>query len=178
MNNILILMMGIPGSGKTAQAKKLICEKDIYISRDEIRFSLLREGEDYFSKENLVLRTFIKEINQAIEANKYRFIIADATHLNKNSRGKILNHLANTPKEIYVLYIDTPLEIALKRNEKRSGRAYVPPQQIIKMYNSIQIPEKQEGISATFVLDENGIINFQKTREIMKERSSENYDLF
>lgn len=178
MNNTLVLMMGIPGSGKSTIATRLATKKDIYISRDKIRFSLLKDGEDYFSKERLVLKTFINNINKAIETNKYRFIIADATHLSTSSRGKILNHLTTKPKNIFILYIDTPLEIALNRNEGRTERAYVPPQQIIKMYNSIEMPKKEEGISAVFVLDEHGRLNFKKTKELINKEDMEYYDLF
>lgn len=166
MKNVLILMVGIPGSGKTTIAKRRASDRDIYISRDEIRFSLLNDGEDYFSKENLVLKTFIKKINQAIESDKYRFIFADATHLNRNSRQKILTHLVTKPATIFAMYVDTPLEVAIARNEKRIGRAYVPPKQIKKMYNSIETPTKQEGIDVVFILDENGNLDFQKSLKV------------
>ena len=52
----LILMMGIPGSGKSTWVKNHMKSDDIYISRDEIRFSLLQPGDEYFSKEKEVWR--------------------------------------------------------------------------------------------------------------------------
>ena len=47
-------MVGIPGSGKSTWAKAR-CKNNphaAYISRDEIRFSLLKDEEEYFAKEN------------------------------------------------------------------------------------------------------------------------------
>ena len=56
----LIIMSGAPGCGKSTYARKY-CEehKDtVIVSRDAIRFSLLKDGEHYFSKEIEVLRLF------------------------------------------------------------------------------------------------------------------------
>ena len=54
MNNTLVLMCGAPGSGKTTIAKKLMCNNDLYISRDEIRYSMISNEYEYFSKEKEV----------------------------------------------------------------------------------------------------------------------------
>ena len=40
----LVLMMGLPGAGKSTWAKTSMGDNDIYISRDEIRFSLVDEN--------------------------------------------------------------------------------------------------------------------------------------
>ena len=62
----LYLMCGIPGSGKSTYAKT---NKDLkyckYISRDDIRYSLLKDEDDYFSKEKQVFRTFIAQIKRS-----------------------------------------------------------------------------------------------------------------
>ena len=46
----LFLMMGIPGSGKTTWTSKYLRKLDKYVSRDEVRFSMVAENEEYFSK--------------------------------------------------------------------------------------------------------------------------------
>ena len=57
------LMCGIPGSGKSTWAKKRLMENGgIWISRDEVRFSMVKEDEDYFSKECEVFDKFIANI--------------------------------------------------------------------------------------------------------------------
>lgn len=150
----LVLMMGVPGSGKTTYAKKFIGENDIYVSRDEIRFSLVTEDEPYFSKEDEVLKTFISKVDEGIIKAK-RYVVADATHLNAGSRAKLLKNLHNKPDNVYVLYVAVPLEVALERNAQRSGRALVPETSIRNMFQSLSLPKKEEGIDVVLLLDEN-----------------------
>ena len=150
----LVLMMGVPGSGKTTYAKKFIGEYDIYVSRDEVRFSLVAEDEPYFSKEDEVLKTFISKVDDGL-TKAGRYVIADATHLNAGSRAKLLKNLHNKPDNIYVIYIAVPLEVALERNAQRSGRALVPETSIRNMFQAISLPKKEEGIDVVLQLDEN-----------------------
>ena len=151
----LVLMMGVPGSGKTTYAKKMMGDYDIYVSRDEIRFGLVKEDEPYFSKEDEVLQTFIRTINDALPIAQ-RYVIADATHLNMGSRAKILKNLHNKPDSVYVVYVAVSLQTALERNAQRSGRALVPESSIRNMYKSISLPRKEEGIDMTLWLNEDG----------------------
>lgn len=137
----LYVMIGIPGSGKSTWAKANKKEKDIYVSRDEVRFSLLRDGDEYFSKEKEVLKEFYRQINEGLKQQKNVYV--DATHLNKKSRDKLLNNLQIDCPVIGV-YVATSLKVALERNEKRSGRSYVPPQVIKDMYNKLTLPTKEE----------------------------------
>lgn len=151
----LVLMMGVPGSGKTTYAKKMMGDYDIYVSRDEIRFGLVKEDEPYFSKEDEVLQTFIRTINDALPIAQ-RYVIADATHLNMGSRAKILKNLHNKPDNVYVIYVAVSLQTALERNAQREGRALVPESSIKNMYKSISLPRKEEGIDMTLWLNEDG----------------------
>ena len=87
MKNKLYIMCGIPGSGKSTYAKTYLTNT-LYVSRDEIRFKLVKEDEDYFSKENEVFDTFIAKINEGLRQSLD--VVADATHLNSKSRLKLL----------------------------------------------------------------------------------------
>ena len=81
MKTKLIIFMGPSGSGKSYLAKHIQETHDdcIIVSRDAIRFALLKDGEDYFAHEDEVVRRYYDNINRAIGVHKY--VIADATHL-------------------------------------------------------------------------------------------------
>lgn len=139
----LYLMCGIPASGKSTYARKL-AEKTgaAYVSRDEIRFSLLKDEEDYFAHEDEVLNIFYSRINEALASKNS--CIADATHLSKKSRLQTLNQIKCKDISIILIIMETPLLECLKRNEKRVGRTKVPETAIGNMYLSLRAPMGKE----------------------------------
>lgn len=139
----IYVLSGMPGIGKSTWAKnfqKTRANID-YVSRDEVRFSLVSEDEPYFSKEKQVFKTFINLINTSIAAG--HDVIVDATHLNKASRRKLLRHLKYDKEKILIYLIIFPFDINLakKRNLLRKGtRAYVPENVLEEMANAIDSP--------------------------------------
>lgn len=150
MANVYI-MTAAPGAGKTTFIKEHLQSNQMHVSRDEIRFSMVPEGEEYFSKENQVFEEFVKQINNALDEDIDVYV--DATHLNVNSRRKIINRLQSGHK-INSIWIKTPLDVCLERNEKRKGtRAYVPRSVISKMYHQIQKPTFEEGFDKIYIIE-------------------------
>ena len=137
----LFLMCGCPGAGKSTW---LASQGDIYvISRDEIRFSMIGDNDDYFSKEKMVFDTFVKRIQEALDTGKTPTnIYCDATHITKKSRDKLLNALDLSQVEnITVIVVRPSLTETLHRNAQRSGRRYVPNYVIRRMYYQFERPE-------------------------------------
>ena len=85
---ILYILCGPSACGKSTWRDAFIAEhsdQDIrYVSRDEIRFSMLEEGEDYFAHEKEVFKKFVSTLAQTLVDGFD--VIADATHLNEFSR--------------------------------------------------------------------------------------------
>ena len=161
----LWLMVGVPGSGKTTwiqNHRKFFAEDNAVISRDQIRFSLLGENDEYFSKEDEVWLEYVKQAKNSISTNVDT--ILDATHLNASSRGKILRALKDVLKnvEINVIVIDVDLNTALERNELREGRSYVPRGIIRRMALQFTIPTLEEGFDHIYIYkEENGKVKYQ-----------------
>lgn len=154
------IMCGCPGSGKTTWLKNHVKPGSAVISRDTIRFSLLKEGEDYFSHEEEVTAILWDQINGVLSDGRDVFV--DQTSLNKRSRKWLLDHITGYDK-VNVIWIDTPLEIALERNEKRKGtKAYVPRGQVRRMFFSIEPPSFEEGFFRIF--------RYKDEKMLMKER--------
>lgn len=139
----LYIMVGIPGSGKSYYLKKITNDNNtLVVSRDEVRFSLISNGDEYFSKEKQVFKEFVHQIQKGLNAGKD--VYADATHLNGVSRLKLMNALSLDDIEIIPIVMKTPLEICLERNSHREGRAKVPESVIKNMYFSMVDPANDE----------------------------------
>ena len=141
-------MCGVPGSGKSTYIRNHLYEfnKPIIISRDQIRFSMVPEGEPYFSREDEVFAEFKKQINDSL-AREDGDTIVDATHINSGSRKKLLNVISKENlKDTKIVFICKiiPLEVALERNSHRIGREFVPEDAITNMYNNFNIPRVLE----------------------------------
>lgn len=169
MKKILIMMIGAPGSGKSTYVSNNLKDGQIWISRDAIRYSMVKENEDYFSKENEVINTFIQSINKCLSPkSSYTHIIADATHLSPKSRGVVLNQITEHYDELIGVYFDIPLEVVQKRNAQRQGRERVPAAIVANMYRSMRIPTRDEGFTSVFIIDENN-----KTKSIVRYKEEE-----
>ena len=156
MNNLYILC-GLPGCGKTSWTRNKMAEntsstdqKWVYVSRDEVRFSIIKEEDDYFSKEKQVFQEFVNRICANLSDAWIQNVIADATHLNEISRDKLINAIRrkrpNLPLHITMVYFDIPLEVCKFRNRKREGRALVPDHVLDNMYRSLQFPRLRKGL--------------------------------
>ena len=142
----LFIMCGLPASGKSTFARQFIKNNDIrYVSRDEIRFFMVKENEEYFSREKEVFKKFAGTIAQTLIDGFD--IIADATHLNRISRDKLIRAIDQYTTEYTITYIvlETSLETCMKRNALREGRARVPDSVMKSMaenWEDITISEK------------------------------------
>ncbi|MDV3428506.1 MAG: ATP-binding protein [Bacillota bacterium] len=137
-------MCGIAGAGKSTWLNKNFVEdRDYVISRDAIRFSLLKDKDDYFSKEDEVFKTFVRYIQESLDNPEIpENIYCDATHITEKSRNKLLDALDLTNvKNISCIVVKPSLDETLRRNEQRTGRAYVPRSVIRRMFWQFQRPE-------------------------------------
>lgn len=135
----LYITCGCPGSGKSTWAQKKVTEGWSWNSRDKIRFSMITPEDEYFSKEDDVYDAFIASIQNDID-DKIENIIADASHLTVKGRKMLLDRLSLNGYEIIYVVFTTPLEVAIERNNLRTGRALVPESAIRRMYNSFVMP--------------------------------------
>lgn len=152
----LIMMMGVPGSGKSTFANRWQDINTVVVSRDAIRFDMLQEGDDYFAKEGLVFQEFVRQIVNGLD--KGYEVIADATHINAASRAKLIKAIKQKLPfdeiEIEVIWVNVGLNKALEQNELRKGtQSYVPRSVIRRMFEQTEFVDlEQEGIDRVMVV--------------------------
>lgn len=142
----LIIMCGVPGCGKSTWAKDFMSKNNaIIVSRDEIRFEFLKEGEDYFSHENEVTANFYHKINYYLASGEYEYVIADATHNTAKARNSMLDNI-NMENVEYIIPVNfnVPIDQCIAQNRQRTGLARVPDYTIERMYRFHQDPTFHE----------------------------------
>jgi len=146
MNQKLIVMIGVPGSGKTTWAKQYLEEhkndefKWVRVSRDDIRMMCFNVEFDIVN-EVTVTQIEDKLVRLALEEGKN--VLIDATHVNRKSRNK-WHKLALDVGGIDVIEkgFKIDLETCLERNRNRDRK--VPEDIIQNMYEKLQKSGFQE----------------------------------
>ena len=122
---------------------KIKKDTSVVISRDVIRFSIVKPDEDYFSHEDEVLEIFWRQINEAIADGKDVFV--DQTSLTPRARKWLLQHVEGY-EHANLIWIDEDIETCLERNEERRGtRSYVPRSVVRRMFYQFIEPSLDEG---------------------------------
>lgn len=148
MKHTLIVMCGPSGVGKSYLANKIqeTHEDCVIVSRDKIRFALLNDDDDYFQYEKQVANNFYHAITTNLK--NHRYVIADATHITIGSRNKLFANIElGDTDDIVAVWIEVPIQTALKQNAVRTGRARVPEDVIKNMYKNKVSPHDSECFS-------------------------------
>lgn len=146
----VIMLVGLPGSGKSLFAQDFKEGQKEEFGRDWEIFSSDAMRKELFGDENiqgtpenreLIFSTLFKRIKKHLLDGKDA--IFDATNLNKRRRIHFIKQLENVPCNKGCILIATPYEECLQNN---SSRSRVVPEEVIKrMYMNFQPPHKSEG---------------------------------
>lgn len=168
----VIVLQGLPGSGKTTYAKEL-CEKNtnwMRVNRDDIRNMLGRYKN--FTKEREALVTEIEQfaVQQALLAKKN--VVIDATNLNPKYSGwaqKIAGEFGIT---VQYKRFDTPVGECIKRDLARPNSVgeKVIRRMWLQYYVGVTPQETPEGSPEAVIFDVDG------TLAHMTERGAYDWD--
>lgn len=138
-----VMMIGLPGSGKTYKAKELLKDEyagAVYLSSDETREKLFGDSRD--QTHNAELFDYLhKHIKYALD-NKQN-VIFDATNISSKRRRAFLEELKRYNCRKIAYFMLTGYDVCLSNNDTRGNT--VPDEVIKKMYLNFEIPMMYEG---------------------------------
>ena len=149
----LIILVGVPGSGKTSYAKKYMnaCSDEVkYLSSDAIRQELY--GDE--SIQGSPAEVFALMQKRAVEAlNDGYDVIYDATNITRKDRAGIIGVC---PKFVHIEahIIWAPIETCIERDAARERT--VGKEVIDRMLKRFQAPYYDEGIDEIFIAQPDG----------------------
>ena len=114
---LCLIMIGIPGSGKSFHAKKLAEEHSaVYLSADDIRSELT--GDAGNNDQNArVFGTLFGRLKSAF--NEGKNVMVDNTNYNRKNRKEILSLAKRAGYTVYAYEMTTPHEVSKERNKNR-----------------------------------------------------------
>lgn len=130
---VLILMCGLPGSGKTTIAHNLFSGYSI-ISSDDVRKELY--GSESVQKDHSKVFSIVNSRAHKLLMSGHNVVI-DATHIKRKDRASSLacaKGCLNVNRVI--VCVDTPVDECIRRNNNRER--IVPQHVILRMNNSFE----------------------------------------
>ena len=145
-----IMLIGIQGSGKTTYSKELaVLYNAKVISTDKVRQTYVGIAESEVFP--TVYRLCSEELKNGFN------VILDATHITPKVRKRTFDMLDQfgVTYESVAYYFDTPVEVCLKRVEKRNqdpNELFIPLDVIESYGKNIIPPTKEEGFSEIHII--------------------------
>lgn len=145
---IMIMLIGIPGSGKSYLANMLSEFLGAVIhSADDLREELYGNVNDV-SKNTELFDELHRRIRKDVKNGQS--VIVDATNIYNIHRKQFLHSIENIDCIKLSIYMMTPYEQCLKNNKSRKR---IVPEDIIKnMWLNLEIPNKNEGFDESIAI--------------------------
>jgi bifunctional polynucleotide phosphatase/kinase len=128
MTREVIVMIGFPGSGKSTYAKRIV------------------EEANYYRVDGDVFKTPHAMVMDALQNAHDRSILFDSTGGTRKRRQVFLDFAKRHQLPIRAVWVTTPIEVALLRNEQRPNP--VPPIALYSFRKHFEEPTLEEGFQS------------------------------
>jgi len=139
MKPILILMVGVQGSGKTTIAKKLAKMSNfVRVGVDDIKEMI---GDSCEEKKKIRRHIQYLLVSELLK-DGYN-VILDRMALSKETRKSIIDRYRQLASKIIAVFVNPPLDVSFKRNQNRPNP--VSYESYIEHLEDFEHPSKDEG---------------------------------
>lgn len=142
--NVLIVVSGVSGSGKSTISKK-ISENGggiKIVNMDNIREEMTGDASNQTMNDE-VFKEMCKRIRK--ELSKKNSVIVDNTSVSSKDRKTYLKFFDGLFSESYLIFVDTDIETCKKRNSLRER--VVPEYAIDKQFKRLEYPKETENFT-------------------------------
>ena len=156
--NKLVVLSGIPGSGKSyfSQTVKEIKGTHVYIvSSDQLRKEMMGSQRN-LSKDNEMWKIFY-ELPKVYAYDSDALTILDATNIKSSYRLRVFNDMKNYYNEVYLVYFTLDKEKVFEQNKERE---YPVPDYVLEnFYQEFELPsdEEMKSFNRVYVIKNNEI---------------------
>lgn len=138
MEKKMVVMIGIQGSGKSTFYQKYLKDDYVRINLDTLKTR---------HREQLLIQNCI---------NHGRNIAIDNTNPTKADRQRYIPVAREAGYRIIGYFMESKLRSCIERNNRREGKAKIPPVAIAATSNRLQIPGYEEGFDELYYVKNDG----------------------
>lgn len=140
----LIILAGIPGTGKSYFAKKQLKGDNLHIiSSDEIRFQITHDYRKILPDMFVVYNKMIELANQLLASNEDITVVLDSTFLTDERRNYFLDRIQNADTiELILLKVHNE-KLIFVRNHRRLRAKWVPEDVLVDMMKKYSFPSDE-----------------------------------
>lgn len=157
MTKKLLMLKGLPASGKSTYAKELESKGWARVNKDDIRKEFF---PDYTFKDEKEV-VYMEDAEIIAELREGNNVVVDDTNFAPKHQQRLEKIAKEEDADFEVLFIDTPLEECIKRNRKRASN--VPMEAILNMYRKYIAPYREEHVKYNDALDEAILVDIDGT---------------
>lgn len=141
----LILMAGVPGSGKSSWAKRYAAAhpNSYVVDTDEVRRSITGDYRKFTEPVSLAWDEMIRQANELLAKYEDVTVIIDSTFLNDERRLYFLSRLKGYDRLVHYMVKYHDYSEVFIRNKQRPEEKWVPEETIRKMIDSYVDPSPE-----------------------------------
>ena len=141
--NRLIVLSGVPGSGKSYFSAKIkdALKKHVYIvSSDQLRYNILGNQRD-LSEDPLIWEIYYALV-KAYSLDKEGTVVLDATHSKKVYRVDNIKPFKDLYDQIDLVCFRLDKELVIEQNKDRENP--IPRDALLKLIDQFEMPDEEE----------------------------------